>query len=91
MSLAGQQALHWIFLMLSVSVFQPSNVAPSHLLDVGRPRRRYMERQGDEVHLNETEATGGVKAQGVRYVLGISLLLVVIAMSAVWILGSVLG
>ena len=50
-----------------------------------------MERQGDEVHLNETEATAGAKAQGVRYVLGFSLLLVVIAMSAVWILGSVLG
>ncbi|HEY5458276.1 MAG TPA: hypothetical protein VIJ81_02250 [Sphingomicrobium sp.] len=50
-----------------------------------------MERQGEEVHLNETEATGAVKAQGVRYVLGISLLLVVIAMSAVWIIGSVLG
>ena len=48
-----------------------------------------MERQGDEVHLNETEATAGVKAQGVRYVLGFSLLLVVIAMSAIWILGSV--
>ena len=31
------------------------------------------------------------QAQGVRYVLGVSLLLVVIAMSAVWILGSVLG
>ena len=29
-----------------------------------------MERQGEEVHLNETEATAGVKAQGVRYVLG---------------------
>jgi len=50
-----------------------------------------MERQGDEVHLNETEATGAVKAQGVRYVLGVSLLLIVIAMSAIWILGSVLG
>jgi hypothetical protein len=50
-----------------------------------------MERQGDEVHLNETEATAGVKAQGVRYVLGISLLLVVIAMSAVWILGSIIS
>jgi hypothetical protein len=49
-----------------------------------------MERQGEEVHLNETEATAGVKAQGVRYVLGISLLLAVIAMSAVWILASVL-
>jgi hypothetical protein len=50
-----------------------------------------MERQGDEVHLSETEATGAVKAQGLRYVLGISLLLVVIAMSAVWIIGSILG
>lgn len=50
-----------------------------------------MERDGDEVHLSETEATGAVKAQGLRYVLGFSLLLVVIAMSAVWILGAVLG
>lgn len=49
-----------------------------------------MERQGDEVHLDETEATGGVKRQGVRYVLGFSLLLIVIAMSAIWILGAVL-
>ena len=49
-----------------------------------------MERQGDEVHLNETEATAGAKAQGVRYVLGFSLLLVVIAMSAIWIIGSIL-
>lgn len=49
-----------------------------------------MERQGDEVHLSEVEVTGGVKQHGVRYVLGFSLLLVVIAMSAIWILGSVL-
>jgi hypothetical protein len=62
-------------------------VAPSF----GATQESAMERQGDEVHLNETEATGAVKAQGVRYVLGISLLLIVIAMSAIWILGSVLG
>jgi hypothetical protein len=49
-----------------------------------------MERDGDEVHLNETEATGATKSQGVRYVLGFSLLLVVVAMSAIWILGSLL-
>ena len=49
-----------------------------------------MERNGDEVHLNETEATGGVKSQGVRIVLGVSLLLIVVAMSAIWILTSVL-
>lgn len=47
-----------------------------------------MERDGDEVHLNETESSGGVKSQGVRVVLAISLLLIVIAMSAVWIFGS---
>ena len=49
-----------------------------------------MERDGDEIHLTETEATGATKYQGVRYVLGFSLLLIVVAMSAVWILGSVL-
>ena len=49
-----------------------------------------MERKGDEVHLNETEATGGVKSQGVRIVLVISLVLIVVGMSAVWILGSIL-
>jgi hypothetical protein len=56
------------------------------------PRRKgtAMERDGDEIHLNETEATGGVKSHGVRIVLGISLFLVVIALSAVWILGSIL-
>jgi hypothetical protein len=48
-----------------------------------------MERQGDEVHLSETEATAGVKAQGVRYVLGISLLLAVVALSAIWIIASI--
>jgi hypothetical protein len=50
-----------------------------------------MERQGDEVHLSETEATAGIKAQGVRYVLGISLLLAVLALSAIWIIASLLG
>ena len=77
--------------MLSVSVFPLPIVAPSHVLDVRPHRRSMMERQGEEVHLNETEATAGAKAQGVRYVLGFSLLLVVIAMSAIWILGSVLS
>ena len=47
-----------------------------------------MERKGDEVHLTETEATGGVKSHGVRVVLIISLVLVVVAMSAVWIIAS---
>ena len=49
-----------------------------------------MERKGDEVHLTETESSGGEKSQGVRIVLIVSLVLIVVAMSAVWILGSVL-
>ena len=48
-----------------------------------------MERQGDEVHVSQEEATGASQPHVVRYVLGISLLLVVILMSAIWILGSV--
>jgi hypothetical protein len=48
-----------------------------------------MERRDDEVHVSETEASGGVQPHIVRYVLGVSLLLVVVLMSAIWILGSV--
>ena len=49
---------------------------------------RSMERDGDEVHVTETEASGGTQPHIVRYVLGISLLLVVVLMSAIWIIGS---
>lgn len=48
-----------------------------------------MERQGDEVHVSQEEASGGAQPHIVRYVLGISLLLVVVLLSAVWIIGSV--
>jgi hypothetical protein len=48
-----------------------------------------MERQGDEVHVSQEEASGGVQPHIVRYVLGVSLLLIVILMSAIWIIGSV--
>lgn len=48
-----------------------------------------MERQGDEVHVSQEEASGGVKRGIVRYVLLVSLLLVVLLMSAIWIIGSV--
>ena len=49
-----------------------------------------MERQGDEIHVNELEASGASKPHVGRYVLGFSLLMVIIAMSAIWILGSVI-
>lgn len=48
-----------------------------------------MERQGDEVHVSQEEASAGVRPHIVRYVLGVSLLLVVLLMSAVWIIGSI--
>jgi hypothetical protein len=59
------------------------------MIDVAARKGTAMEREGDEVHITETEVSAGAKAHGVRIVLGISLLLVVIAMSAIWILGSV--
>lgn len=76
--------------MLSATIFLDPPMAPYPSAHVSTVRELAMERQGDEVHLNETEATGGVKSQGLRYVLGFSLLLIVVAMSAVWILGSVI-
>ena len=48
-----------------------------------------MERQGEEVHVTEVEASGGSQPHIVRYVLGISLLLVVGLMSLIWIIGSI--
>jgi hypothetical protein len=59
------------------------------MIDVAARKGTAMEREGDEVHITETEVSAGAKAHGVRIVLGISLLLIVIAMSAIWILGSV--
>ena len=47
-----------------------------------------MKREGDEVHVTEVEASGGSQPHIVRYVLGISLLLIVALMSLVWIIGS---
>ena len=47
-----------------------------------------MQRFDDHDELTETEASGGVKNQGMRYVLAISLALAVIAMSAMWIVPS---
>ena len=47
-----------------------------------------MERQGDEVHVSQEEASGGSQPHIVRYVLAVSLLLVVVLLSLIWILGS---
>lgn len=47
-----------------------------------------MDRKGDEIHIRSDEASSGARPQGVRYVLAISLLLVIIALSTIWITGA---
>jgi hypothetical protein len=47
-----------------------------------------MQRIGDETHISSTEASGGVKNHGVRYVLMFSLLIAIAILSAVWITGA---
>jgi protein involved in polysaccharide export with SLBB domain len=47
-----------------------------------------MERQGDEIHITTDEVRGGSTPHIVRYVLGISLFLIIIAFSVVWMTGS---
>jgi hypothetical protein len=44
----------------------------------------------EEGHYTEEQVTGGSKEHVVRWVLGVSLLLIIIAMSAVWIIPSLL-
>jgi len=49
-----------------------------------------MHKEGDEIHVSEEEASGGMQPHVMRYVLGFSLVLIVIAMSAVWIIPALL-
>lgn len=44
----------------------------------------------DHVEVTEREASSGIKGQGVRYVLAISLVAAVIVLSAVWIVPALL-
>ncbi len=48
-----------------------------------------MKRQGEEVHLDTTEARSGDTPHVVRYVLIFGLLLAILALSAIWITGAV--
>jgi hypothetical protein len=47
-----------------------------------------MKRDGDEVQLSGEEASGGTSPHILRYMLGASLTLVIVALSAIWITGS---
>ena len=48
-----------------------------------------MKKVDNHVEMNEDEASGGTKRHGVRYVLAVSLVLAIIAMSLAWIIPSV--
>ena len=43
----------------------------------------------EELHYNEEQVTGARQEHVVRWVLGVSLLLVVAALSAIWIIASI--
>ncbi len=47
-----------------------------------------MEKHGDEIRETETEASGGAKLGVMRYVLGISILLAIIALTIIWVTGT---
>ena len=51
-------------------------------------RRKTMRMEGEEIHVTEEEASGGSQPHIVRYVLAASLLLAIIAMSAIWMTGA---
>jgi len=50
-----------------------------------------MYKQGEEVHLDDIEASGGSKEGVVRWVLAGGLLLALLLMSVVWIIPAVVG
>lgn len=50
-----------------------------------------MHKEGNEIHIDDTEASGGRKTGHMRWVLGIGLLLAIIAMSIIWIIPSLAG
>jgi hypothetical protein len=47
-----------------------------------------MQRDGDEIQVSTEEASGGSTPHIVRYILGISLVLVIVALSLIWIIGA---
>lgn len=49
-----------------------------------------MERRGEEIHIDSDKARAGSTPHVMRWVLGVSLTLAIIAMSAVWIIPSLL-
>lgn len=57
-------------------------------LDPIARRRDAMRMEGEEIHITEEEASGGSQPHIVRYILAASLLLAIVALSAIWIIGA---
>ena len=47
-----------------------------------------MEQHGDEIHFETDEARGGATTNVMRWVLGVSVLLAIVLLSAIWITGA---
>jgi cobalamin biosynthesis Mg chelatase CobN len=66
----------------------------ANMISPGHPgsldRSHTMERHGDEIEVTSEEASGGTTGHGVRYMLVGGLLLVVAALSAIWITGALI-
>ncbi len=50
-----------------------------------------MHKEGDEIHIEDDDATAAVKTGAMRWVLGISLAAAVIAMTLVWVIPAIYG
>lgn len=50
-----------------------------------------MYKLGDEIHIDERDATGARSTGTMRWVMGISILLAVISLSIVWIIPALAG
>jgi hypothetical protein len=49
----------------------------------------FMKIDGENIEVSTEEASGGVTNHGVRYVLAASLIIAVVALSAIWIVASI--
>ncbi|TNE29327.1 MAG: hypothetical protein EP350_09905 [Alphaproteobacteria bacterium] len=61
------------------------------MLVSGAWKEKAMHMEGDEIHVSDTEASGGSKEGVVRWVLGIGTLVAIIVLSTEWIGLSILG
>src|SRR5690606_1379388 len=65
-----------------------SDVCSSDLVGQQSAGARAMERRGDEVHMNETEASGGSKEGVVRWVLIVGTFLAIAFLTIIWVTGA---